>query len=77
MNAAELLERYSVGCRDFSQIGLREANLSEACLREIHLNGADLTQSTLSAANFQDAHLQGITLDRAMLWLGHFWFVLV
>lgn len=77
MDAAELLERYAAGVRNFRGAILREtdlheaelplADLREADLSEAILCGADLSQANLSRATLAEAHLEGACLYRANL----------
>lgn len=54
MSAAELLERYATGERDFAGVDLHEVDLSKTILTGINLDRADL-----SGVNFSGADLSG------------------
>lgn len=58
--AAELLEMYAAGKRDFTAIELGAVNLSYA-----NLKGIDLSYADLSAADLQGANLRGADLSYA------------
>ncbi|MBW4550616.1 MAG: pentapeptide repeat-containing protein [Aphanocapsa sp. GSE-SYN-MK-11-07L] len=77
LNAAELLQRYARGEREFMSIdlvgadlrgvNLRGAELSYADLSEANLAAADLRGADLSFANLTDANLDQANLSGAIL----------
>lgn len=58
----EILEKYTAGKRDFTDLNLFEANLSG-----INLSGANLSGVNLSVANLSGANLTNANLSRAKL----------
>lgn len=83
MDVEELLYRYSLGERDFSQVDLRradlrgatlsETNFFRAYLDEANFNGADLRRANfngayLRGANLNEVNLRGAKLRGAALW---------
>lgn len=63
ISAEELLTRYAAGERDFPEVDLRDANLTDADLRGINLSGAWLQDSDFSGANLSGANLEWADLD--------------
>ncbi|WP_026734895.1 pentapeptide repeat-containing protein [Fischerella sp. PCC 9605] len=73
----ELLRRYAIGERNFSNANLRcsklcslllsEVNLSWAKLNFANLSGANLSKANLTAADFQDANLSDTNLSQSRL----------
>jgi uncharacterized protein YjbI with pentapeptide repeats len=67
MDAVELVERYTAGLRDFSQVNLHDADLSEAFLVAINVSGASLVDANLCGCCWRGAKLVDATLRGAML----------
>lgn len=72
VSAAELLELYAAGQRDFCSFDLQGAQLAGAdlsgcSLAEADLSGVDLTAATLTGADLRGADIQGATLRSATL----------
>ncbi|WP_107668733.1 pentapeptide repeat-containing protein [Cyanothece sp. BG0011] len=75
--AAELLQRYQLGERNFQQAELSNMNLQQLNLENINLIGANLSGANLQysnlngakliAANFKNANLTGVSLVKAKL----------
>ena len=75
--AAELLERYRLGDRNFQQAELSKMNLQQLNLENINLIGANLSKANLQysnlnrakliAANLTEANLTGVSLVKAKL----------
>lgn len=76
-NNGELLKRYALGERNFSNIDLQGAQLAGVCLKnanligsnlqDINLENAQLDGVKLIAANLSNANLQGASLRQAKL----------
>ncbi len=75
--AAELLQRYQLGERNFQQAELSNMNLQKLNLENINLIGANLSGANLQysnlnrakliATNFKNANLKGVSLVKAKL----------
>ncbi|MBD2431202.1 MULTISPECIES: pentapeptide repeat-containing protein [Fischerella] len=73
----ELLRRYGIGERNFTNANLRCANLCSLLLSEVNFNwaklswanlsGANLSKSDLTAADMQNANLSDINLSKSRL----------
>lgn len=67
MDAAQLLQRYAEGQRDFSWADLRKVNLRGASLAGINLYRADLSGADLEGADLRHASLLKANLTKANL----------
>lgn len=65
--AADLLQRYAAGDRQFAGINLREANLPEARLSMANFQQANLTWANLQAASMSHSDLRNAKLTCAQL----------
>lgn len=66
-SAAQLIEQYRAGVRDFSGANLNQCDLQGINLRGVDLSYAELTEANLHAANLRGADLSYADLEQANL----------